>query len=183
MIHDYTSFETRERDRREISKSKHRLFDDTQRPGFSCTVALDKNRQATTEARRRNSMGVCFVCGLLRLTRRRRQKSCVCSIGWKRIKIPFLSENAKAFLNFCRICRSRNGRSSSSKFCTCVSPYSSLFHRIYMLLCSHFRRAIFALAIRPCEAFLPRAKLKFLCRTNINVAPTATIPFACIYYV
>lgn len=30
-------------------------------------------------------------------------------------------------------------------------PYSSLFHRIYMLLCSHFRRAIFTFTIRSAE--------------------------------
>lgn len=46
-------------------------------------------------------------------------------------------------------------------------PYSSLFHRIYMLLCSHFRRAIFAFAIRR-AGFPPEQNWNF-CNADINV--------------
>lgn len=47
-------------------------------------------------------------------------------------------------------------------------PYSSLFHRIYMLLCSHFRRAIFAFIRR---AGFPSKRNWNFCIADINVAP------------
>lgn len=55
---------------------------------------------------------------------------------------------------------SRNGRPRWS-FIQAYLPYFSLFHGIYMLLRSHFRRAIFAFAIR-CARFSSYVKLKFL---------------------